>query len=305
MKKFFLIPIIFILIIFLLPVFVFAQGDINAGFVSGLWYSKEPFFAGENIRIYGAIRNHSGYDIDGTLRFFDREQIIGEKKFSAINGELIQEWIDWKVTEGEHEISVKIIDAQRSEPGSGFVSVSLNPTTSDVSKVIADLDTDRDGVGNTKDSDDDNDGILDSVEIENGSDPLDPEDPGDIKAEGELEEDEAPEGFVDDVLEKAKDANEKINEATSPTLEKAKKFFEEKEENLLIKIEDEKKKELSDEEKVGGALSQFAEKLPPVFRLIYLWFLRLFIWIFSAWWKVLIVVLEVMFLLKKVYNKFF
>ncbi len=70
----------------LLPSVVLAENKMNAGFVTGLWYSKTPFFAGEKIRIYSVIQNQSNYDLVGTIQFIDNNKIIGEKNFSTIKG---------------------------------------------------------------------------------------------------------------------------------------------------------------------------------------------------------------------------
>lgn len=286
--------------IFLLPVIVFAQIEINAGFVSGIWYSKEPFFAGEDIRIYGAIQNHSSFDIDGTLRFFDRGSVIGEKDFSAVDGGLIQEWIDWKVVEGTHEIKVEVVDAVKSSPGGEAEPVVLRPSSSAVSDIIVDSDTDGDGIGNNVDIDDDNDGLTDKEEEDLETDPLDSNDPGENRKEDSTSDDEA--GAVGEVLDKAKDVSNSIQEKSEPILSVAQDFFKNQAEKIERKIEEEKQ---GSEESKQGTLKKFAEKLPPVLRIVYLWLLKVMIWIFSAWWKVLLLAIEIFILLRKAYRKFF
>ncbi|MDP2692651.1 MAG: thrombospondin type 3 repeat-containing protein [bacterium] len=156
---------------FLYPPIVSAQ-QVNSGFVSGIWYSQTPFFAGETIRIYSAIQNEAGFDIAGKLRFFDGEEIIGESEFSSISGHLIEEWIDWTVTQGEHNIKIEIIDAVKSSPNSNKEPIELLSNTSPIDAKFADIDTDKDRVGNQIDEDDDNDGLTDEREIELGTDPL-------------------------------------------------------------------------------------------------------------------------------------
>lgn len=72
----------------------------NAGFVpSNIWYSKTPFFADENIRIYTILFNGSSYDLDGTVEFLDEAtgapKIIGKTDFSISGGGRIRDvWID-------------------------------------------------------------------------------------------------------------------------------------------------------------------------------------------------------------------
>jgi hypothetical protein len=155
-----------------LPTLAQEQTNVNAGFVSGIWYSKDPFFAGEDVRIYTAIQNQSGFDITGKIQFFDNDEMISENSFSSISGQLIQEWTDWKVTEGDHEIYVKLSDTKKSEAGSEPEKIEIIFPSSSVDKKFADIDTDGDGIGNKDDEDDDNDNLSDEKEKEIGTDPL-------------------------------------------------------------------------------------------------------------------------------------
>ena len=97
----------------------------NAGFVSGVWYSKVPFFNGETIRIYTAFQNRSEGDIIGTVEFFDNNTSIGKANFSALNDRLIETWIDWNVTYGNHVISAKIVEAKRAEAGKPLQKIEV------------------------------------------------------------------------------------------------------------------------------------------------------------------------------------
>ncbi|OGH81914.1 MAG: hypothetical protein A2373_04345 [Candidatus Magasanikbacteria bacterium RIFOXYB1_FULL_40_15] len=145
---------------------------VNSGFVSGIWYSQTPFFAEDDIRIYTAIQNESGFDITGTIRFYDGEEIIGESEFSSISGHLIEEWADWHVTEGEHRIKVEIVNPVKSSPGSDSEPITLLSSSSPIDARYADIDTDKDRIGNKKDPDDDNDGLTDEEEADLGTNPL-------------------------------------------------------------------------------------------------------------------------------------
>jgi len=115
-----------------------ATGPYNAGFVSGLWYSKVPFFAGEKIRIYTAFQNHSGGDITGAVQFFDNDTSIGKANFSAINDRLVETWIDWTVSYGNHAISAKIVEAQRSEAGKPAEKIEVLASESKPETIFAD-----------------------------------------------------------------------------------------------------------------------------------------------------------------------
>lgn len=98
----------------------------NAGFIQGnIWYSEDPFYVGDTIRIYSAIFNNSGSDLIGTVEFYDNAEKIGSSNFSAINGRLVEVWTDWTVTPGKHKIYAKIVDAQIAKVGGGYEAVDL------------------------------------------------------------------------------------------------------------------------------------------------------------------------------------
>lgn len=101
----------------------------NAGFISGIWYSTSSFFIGDTIRIYSAMQNNSGYDILGTISFYDGENIIGSTDFSVINNQLIERWIDWKVTPGTHNIYARITNPRKSEIGKEPEPITLENDT--------------------------------------------------------------------------------------------------------------------------------------------------------------------------------
>lgn len=144
----------------------------NAGFVTGIWYSRLPFFEGETIRIYGAVQNRSGFDITGKARFFDKEKPIGENSFATLDGRLIEVWADWKAVQGEHSFSVEIVEAMKSQAGKKPEPITLSFPSSQTSQITVDKDTDGDKQGNQEDADDDNDGLSDKEELSRGTDPL-------------------------------------------------------------------------------------------------------------------------------------
>lgn len=162
-----------------------AGETVNAGFVSGLWYSSNDFFAGDSVRIYSAIQNNSGFDIVGKIQFFDNEDIVGDSEFSVINGRLIEKWTDWSVKKGDHNIYIKLTDTKKAIIGGGFEPITLAFDSSRVDKRSVDSDTDGDKVGDTVDTDDDNDGLPDEEEKVLGTDPLNKDTDGDGISDGE------------------------------------------------------------------------------------------------------------------------
>ena len=114
-------------VLFLSAYFIAAAVSLkNTGFIQGnIWYSEDPFYVGDTIRIYSAIFNNSGSDLIGVAEFYDGDEKIGSSNFSAINGRLVEVWIDWSVTEGKHKIYAKIIDAKIAKVGGGYEAVDL------------------------------------------------------------------------------------------------------------------------------------------------------------------------------------
>ncbi|MBI5798661.1 MAG: thrombospondin type 3 repeat-containing protein [Candidatus Yonathbacteria bacterium] len=162
----------------------------NAGFVpANIWYSKDPFFANEKIRIYTIIFNGSTYDLEGTVEFLDNGTLVGRTSFSLSGGGRVRDvWIDWKATEGRHAMTARITETMASTAGGTKRSIILDNTETGKSERDVDLDTDGDGVGNKEDLDDDNDGVPDVEELRNGTDPIKKDTDGDGLSDGkELE----------------------------------------------------------------------------------------------------------------------
>lgn len=163
--------VIFSITLFLLmPFYAFAE-EPNAGFVQGLWYSAEPVFAGVPTRIYVAMRNNTGHDLTSTVRFTDNGKRIGTFEVSALEGRLVEAWVDWEPTYGEHTITATVSDAKLHIIGGNTESIDIaGITASDT--LMVEYDTDRDGIGNPTDTDDDNDAVSDTDEQARGTNPL-------------------------------------------------------------------------------------------------------------------------------------
>ena len=145
--------------------------NLNAGFVQGLWYSEQLFFAGDTVRVYVAMRNSSSEDLSATIQFFDNGALIGERDVDAIAGRLVEGWTDWEVTAGEHTITASLKNVEVDGIGSG---TTTSPVASALATdiLVVDIDTDGDDIRNEEDEDDDNDGVSDIEEEQNGTDPL-------------------------------------------------------------------------------------------------------------------------------------
>ncbi len=220
MKKQIFIFLTGLIVFFLLNFQAFAQTDsFNAGFVKGIWYSKIPFFAGEDVRIYVAIQNRSGFDIIGKVQFYNFDSLIGQSDFSVLDGRLAEVWVDWLAVEGQQKISAKITEAEKSEAGKSPEAINLVSYSFPEDNIFVDIDTDGDKIGNKDDIDDDNDGLTDETEKSLGRDPLVAETES---ATDDLEESSADIFFSeeDNLIDKGISVYKKIEETVSPSLKK-------------------------------------------------------------------------------------
>lgn len=145
----------------------------NAGFApSAIWYSKEPFFTGDHVRIYSMLYNSTDKDLSGKAVFSDNGASVGTVSFSIANGRAQDIWVDWTAVSGNHTITAEIIDAVVSSPGGAAVHISLKNRASGGNERFVEMDTDGDRIGNSADTDDDNDGVSDAEEAKTGTNPF-------------------------------------------------------------------------------------------------------------------------------------
>jgi len=145
--------------------------EINAGFVNGLWYSEDTIFAEETVRVYVAIRNNTDADLTGMVTFFNNDKKIGTQTITALNGRIIESWIDWKPAYGENTIKAELSQLKLSVVGKDIENINIAIAAA-TDNIFVDYDTDGDNIGNNTDSDDDNDSISDAEETKNGTNPL-------------------------------------------------------------------------------------------------------------------------------------
>ncbi|MEK7582164.1 MAG: hypothetical protein AAB488_02465 [Patescibacteria group bacterium] len=125
---------IFSLFLGIMP--VFAQEKVeNAGFVPGnIWYSKDPFFAGDIVFIHTIVFNSSMDVFSGTVEFYDSDRLLGEVPFSVgANGGFKDISIEWKVVEGYHKIFALIKTPKMIRLGTS-ASITLGNEKSDESE---------------------------------------------------------------------------------------------------------------------------------------------------------------------------
>ncbi len=112
----------------------------NLGFIPStvIWYSKDPFFVGDKIRIYSAVFNNSEYDFTGSVEFYDNGVLIGKSDFAVAKGGRVRDvWTDWTVTKGSHKISARIASGKISTPEGGSEDIVLDSSQTDESERVA------------------------------------------------------------------------------------------------------------------------------------------------------------------------
>jgi hypothetical protein len=138
--------------------------------------APESLIVGQAGKIYVTIRNNSKFDLAGVVKFFDEKtgKFVGsDQPISAIAGKTDDVFIEWSSdVPGDHPFAIRIVpwDEKGDNPDNNKV----------VKSVFVDIDTDRDGIGNRSDPDDDNDGIPDSVDAF----PLNPKESKDTDHDG-------------------------------------------------------------------------------------------------------------------------
>ncbi|MCX6757955.1 MAG: hypothetical protein NTZ44_03700 [Candidatus Nomurabacteria bacterium] len=110
-------------------------GATNAGFVqANIWYSKDPFEEGDQIRIHTFVFNPDTRELSGVIEFLDNETILGKKSFKAPTSGIAEVSIPWTVTAGDHLIYAKIESAKFTISTGKYQDVLLSENETEKSK---------------------------------------------------------------------------------------------------------------------------------------------------------------------------
>ncbi|MEK7662002.1 MAG: hypothetical protein AAB355_00660 [Patescibacteria group bacterium] len=115
-----------------------AQEEVkNAGFTPGnIWYSKDPFFAGDTVDIHTLVFNSNEGELSGVIEFYDGENILGKISVNVpSNGGFKDASISWRATEGYHKIFAVIKEPKITLRGASS-KVSLGNGTTDASEKL-------------------------------------------------------------------------------------------------------------------------------------------------------------------------
>ncbi len=120
--------------------------------------------------------------------FTTNETYLGSDNITTLNdGEYTIVTFNWTATPGNHTINVTLdpLDA---------IDEAFEDNNMASKVLFIDNDTDGDGIGDDVDTDDDGDGWLDTVEIQEGTDPLD-----DTSMPSDIDDDGIPDSLDDDI----------------------------------------------------------------------------------------------------------
>ncbi len=118
-------------------VHVSAQSLPGTGFVSApIWYSPDPFYEGDSVRIYTFIFNGGKDTLKGTVEFYDGETLLTKKPFSLVGVSGADIYGSWKVTAGDHSISAKILSPKIYTSTGKESSVSVDHAVTSANKRV-------------------------------------------------------------------------------------------------------------------------------------------------------------------------
>jgi hypothetical protein len=163
-------PILFSITFTLCGLLFFAEGlsakiDLSIG-APDVVFSKDEPLAGEIVRIFARVFNVGDQDVYGDVLFLNNGGKMTEPQPISVRANTYDDvFIDWQVEQGSYDVEVRIVETRPLDE-------NLENNTAIKENYFVDFDTDKDGVGNSKDFDDDNDGLSDEIEKVWGTDPL-------------------------------------------------------------------------------------------------------------------------------------
>lgn len=149
-----------------------AKTDLSIS-VTDITFSKEEPLEGDRVRVFARVFNLGDTDVLGFVVFLNNGKEMTDPQPISLKVNTYDDvFIDWQVEPGTYDIEAKIVSTNLEDENSGNDKALKKD-------FFVDMDTDKDGIGNTKDLDDDNDGLSDKEEIALGTDSLSQDTDGD------------------------------------------------------------------------------------------------------------------------------
>lgn len=129
-----LIGLVFLLLFFIPPGFVWA--NVSAGVpTEPLWFSKDPFFAGDQITIFAPLYNSSPYPFTGKVILSDGKMIVGAQEFTLAPGGSSQVFLfPWEAVPGEHAFSIVVAGGKFISTEKNLLDLPIAKTTTNTVK---------------------------------------------------------------------------------------------------------------------------------------------------------------------------
>lgn len=156
-KKISSFAILFALLVNIVPTTVFAANADLAIDGSSISFSQSAFLEGQKIRIYVTVYNHGTVDALGTVKISNQnngKQIGTDQVVSVVGQKNDTVFVDWVAIPGTQTISAKVTPWETNGDNSGNNGANK--------QIFVEQDTDHDGIKNSTDPDDDNDGTIDT-----------------------------------------------------------------------------------------------------------------------------------------------
>lgn len=101
----------------------------NVGFVpsTGVWFSTTTFNPKEVVRVYTVVINNDYQTLDGTVGFYDNDQLVDSVDFKALTKESAQQLrIFWQPIEGAHIVQARFIRINTLDVSGQKNDIALN-----------------------------------------------------------------------------------------------------------------------------------------------------------------------------------
>lgn len=141
----------------------------------GVWLSDKNALAGDKVKLYTVINNNEFTSLTTQVQFFNGGTLIGTVQVNNLaREEARQIGLEYTLPAGKYTIAVALANAvgQNAAGEAKNLSEAELKASQTSAPLDVDLDTDHDRTGNRVDTDDDNDGLVDTKEITQGTDPL-------------------------------------------------------------------------------------------------------------------------------------